>query len=156
MISRIIARLLLGEILNVYFKNRECKRKIMFSKEVEDYYMSFFNMITSLEERMWILENKIRPIIANMSSSELYSIIKIRNKNNKLIDLGKPIKDVLVRKDTILQYHLEYKNIMQVKMKKKAEEEKRRRKVAEDAFKYKKYIYEFGESESEIIKRFFN
>lgn len=156
MISHIIVRLLFWEMLSAYSKNRERKRKIMLSKEVEEYYMTFFNMIASLEERIWILENKIRPIIANMNNSELYGIIKIRNKNKKLIDSGKPIKDVLVRKDTILRYHLEYKNIMQVKMKQKVAEEERRRKAAEDTLKYKKYIYEFGESETEIIKRFFN
>ena len=90
-----------------------------------------------------------------MSNKELSNVIKIREKNNKLIKQRKPIKKILVSKPTISQYHLEYQNIKREEKRQKEEYAEKKKRDAENEKRYKNYVSEFGESEAEIARKFF-
>ena len=100
MITNIIAHLLLNEAIGAYSRKNAQKQMLEITKEVERYYMTFFGEIFLIDERNWILDNKIRPIISKMSGKELADIIKLRDKNNKKVKQGKPDREILVTKDT--------------------------------------------------------
>lgn len=155
MITNIIAHLLLNEAVNAYSRKKMQKRMAQMTAEVEQYYMTFFGEIFLIDEREWILNNKIKPLVSRMSSKELSNVIKIREKNNKLIKQRKPIKKILVSKPTINQYHLEYQNIKREEKRQKEEYAEKKKRDAENEKRYKNYVSEFGESEAEIARKLF-
>lgn len=155
MITNIIAHLLLNEAIGAYSRKNAQKQMLEITKEVERYYMTFFGEIFLIDERNWILDNKIRPIISKMSGKELADIIKLRDKNNKLVKRGKPVRDILVDKATVERYHLEYHNFKREEARRRYEAAEKKRRDAENEKRYKDYVSEFGESEAEIAKKFF-
>lgn len=109
-IGGLIAKLLLVNAANVYGQKKAQEAMPKITEMVEQYYMTFFGEIFLADERNWILENKIRPLVSKMSNEELINVLKTRDKNNKLIKRNKPVEEVLVDEETIKKYHLEYHN----------------------------------------------
>lgn len=120
-IGGLIAKLLLVSAANAYGQKKAQEAMPQITEMVEQYYMTFFGEIFLSDERNWILNQKIKPIVARMNGKELADILKIMDKNNKLVAKNKPIKKELVDRKTIQEYHLEYQRV-----KAKEEEEKRR------------------------------
>lgn len=120
-IGGLIAKLLLVNAANAYSQKKAQEAMPQITEMVEQYYMTFFGEIFLSDERNWILNQKIKPIVARMNGRELADILKIMDKNNKLVAKNKPIKKELVDRKTIQDYHLEYQRV-----KAKEEEEKRR------------------------------
>ncbi len=177
-IGGLIAKLLLVEAVNTHNQKKAQETTSQIAKMVEQYYMTFFGEIFLADERNWILENKIRPLVSKMSNEELINVLKIRDKNNKLIKRNKPVEEVLVDEETIKKYHLEYHNEKkkkefekeqaylkaneraQVEKMMKAEKEKmivrekaeKRKKWAEYVEQFKKYNKAQKKSELEWFK----
>lgn len=177
-IGGLIAKLLLVEAVNTHNQKKAQETTSQIAKMVEQYYMTFFGEIFLTDERNWILENKIRPLVSKMSNEELINVLKIRDKNNKLIKRNKPVEEVLVDEETIKKYHLEYHNekkkkefekeqaylkaneraraeeMMKVEKEKKIVREKaeKREKWAEYVERFKKYNKAQKKSELEWFK----
>ena len=156
MITNIIAHLLLNEAVNAYSRKKMQKRMAQMTTEVEQYYMTFFGEIFLTDERNWILNNKIKPMFSKMDDKALADIIKKQKKNNKLIKQDRPIKYILVDKETIAEYHLEYHNLKQEEERQRRDAIERRKREIENEKLHKEYIFEFGESNAEIARKFFN
>ena len=109
-IGGLVAKLLLAEAVNSHNQKKAQEVASQIPAMVEQYYMTFFGEIFLADERNWILNQKIKPIVSKMSNKELIDILKIRDENNKLIKRKKPIKTVLIDKETVQKYHLEYHN----------------------------------------------
>lgn len=129
---------------------------------VEEYYMTFFGAIPLKEEREWILQNKIRPIINTMDNKGLARVLKTKEKNDKLIKKNKPIKDEIIKRETVLQYHQEYIRFKKEqqrqdemsRMKREKDEENKKQAEKITAVR-KKYIYENGENDAELARKLF-
>ena len=95
-IGGLIAKLLLVSAANAYGQKKAQEAMPQITEMVEQYYMTFFGEIFLSDERNWILNQKIKPIVARMNGRELADILKIMDKNNKLVAKNKPIKKELV------------------------------------------------------------
>lgn len=109
-IGGLIAKIILAEAIGAHNQKKAQEAMPQIVEMVEQYFMTFFGEIFLADERNWILENKIRPLVSKMSQKELIEVLSIRDKNNKLIKRNKPVKEIIIDRETIKKYHLEYCN----------------------------------------------
>lgn len=161
-IGGLIAKLLIINAASAHIQNNNIRWRESATNAVEQYYMSYFGEIFLQDERNWILNEKIKPLVSKMSDKQLGKILSIKDKNNKRVKRNKPVKTILVKKETIEQYNLEYQDHLREEKIKKENAIKRQRQEYEARIQraktkemYDKYVYENGESDVDLIKKLF-
>ncbi|MBR3319863.1 hypothetical protein IKG20_00975 [Candidatus Saccharibacteria bacterium] len=160
----IIFKIILGTAISTHNANKAAELYETQTKpELERYYMSYFvGQILDQEERDWILENEVRPNIANLSPKEVKTILEGKAKNEKRLKKGKEAVFVLVSDEDIRRCHREYLNFKreQKREKERAVQEEiakreQRRRAAELKRMYEANAEINGEDDSEVAAKFF-
>lgn len=97
-IGGLIAKLLIINAASAHIQNNNIRWRESATNAVEQYYMSYFGEIFLQDERNWILNEKIKPLVSKMSDKQLGKILSIKDKNNKRVKRNKPVKTILVKK----------------------------------------------------------
>lgn len=162
-IGSVVSHAVIRSASDAFWSSQYQKWRPKAESEAVEYYMSFVvGSIVDENEREFIKNQIIIPKIQKMTENQLGKVLKIRDKNNKLIKKNKPIKVVLINDDDLRNYHSEYLSFKKRKMleiamikKQQKEEAEIRTKNARNAVARKRYIAENGESDAEIAAKFF-
>ena len=152
----IIAHALIREAISSASGRVRSNWRVRAEEEVVEYYMTFVvGPIKDKDEQTWILYNKIAPVITKMTDNQLGKLLKLRDKNNKLVVKNKPIKLAPVTNDDLVKFHHEYRAFLQEEKKRMADEARVRAAAAKRTSERRKYILENGESDAELAAKFF-
>ena len=159
----VITHSALGAASDAFWENEYRKWRPKAEAEVIEYCMLYVERhIADKDEREWIRNNELVPEVQKMTENELGKILKMRDKNKKLIKKNKPIKYVPIPDDEVRAAHLKYLSFKKRKAtefemgrKRREAEAKAQTIQARKAIARRKYVYENGESDEEIAAKFF-
>lgn len=163
MVLEILTKMLFLNFVG-YEKDKYARKKRDFNEpKVIEYYMSFFaGKIIPSNERQWILEYKITPLVKKLSNKEVDKLLDLRYKNERLIAKKKPVNKVPVDDMMIEKYHSEFLEFKKQQVAQQAKAKEQARKTAEKhqheerlRQMHQRYVYENGESDNDIIEKFF-
>ncbi len=163
MVLEILTKMLFVNFIG-YERGKYAQKKRDFNEpKVIEYYMSFFTgKIIPDDERQWILEYKITPRVKKLSNKEVDKLLDLRYKNERLIAKKKPVSKVPVDDIMIEKYHSEFLEFKKRQVAQQARAKQQAREAAEKHRReerlkqmHQRYVYENGESNDEIIKKFF-
>lgn len=155
-VSTIVARALIRQAIVSYRSHRQEKWRSDSEKEGIAYLASFFiASISDRQELRWIIDRKIIPMVERMSDAKLKQLLRVKNQNEKSIAKGRPTEKTPISSDMIIACHEEYLRILRAEAHARELKMKQEARAAAHEKAHRAFIYENGESDTEIAQKMF-